>query len=344
MNLISMYRYLLLCFSLSATVASVQAQVRPQYSQYPMNLYLINPAVGGIEQYTDVRIGHRSQWSPLEGAPATSYLSVHGSIDYDNPSVPAMPRTTDPAQRHQAYKRKINPNRPVSPHHGVGGLIAVDRIGPYQRIQTNLSYAFHVPLSSLTTLSAGVSGGLFQNALDQSRVHLADPNDQALANGSWRDYRWDLTAGLCLYSQRYFVGASMAQFLGDEFTFLNQTETAYETNAFHYYLTGGYRIEASSQVSVIPTVLVKFYSPASPSVDVTMMASFIDRVWAGLSYRSDQTWVALTRFSVTYLLDIGYSFDYNATQIGPLSHGNHELTVGLRLYNRHKVLRPSYFW
>ena len=339
-----MYRYILVFFYLSASVASVSAQVRPQSSQYPMNLYLINPAVAGIEQYTDVRIGNRSQWSQLEGAPTTTYLSVHGSLDYSNPTMPAMPRTIDPAKRHQAYKRKINMNRSVAPHHGVGGLIAVDRIGPYQRIQTNLSYAIHVPLSTLTTLSAGVSGGLFQNALDQSRVHLANPNDRALTSGSWRDYRWDLNVGLCLYSQRYFVGASMAQFLGGEFSFLDETETAYETNAFHYYLTGGYRIEATSQIALIPTVLVRFYTPASPSVDVTMMASFIDRVWAGLSYRSDQTLVALTRFSVTYLLDVGYSFDYNASQTSPLSHGNHEVTLGLRLYNKRKVLRPSYFW
>ena len=339
-----MRQCILFVISLSMTLLTVQAQVRPQYSQYPMNLYLINPAVAGIEQYTDVRIGNRSQWSSLEGAPTTTYLSIHGSLDYDNPTVPAMPRTTDPAKRHEAYKRKINVNRPVAPHHGVGGLIAVDRIGPYQRIQTNLSYAFHVPLSTLTTLSAGVSGGLFQNSLNQDLVHLANPNDQALSNGSWRDYRWDISAGLCLYSQRYFVGASMAQFLGDEFTFLDETETGYETNAFHYYLTGGYRLEATPQIALIPTVLVRFYTPASPSVDVTMMASFIDRVWAGVSYRSDQTWVALTRFSVTYLLDVGYSFDYNASQISPLSHGNHEVTLGLRLYNRRKVLRPSYFW
>ena len=340
-----MFRYLLVVFILATLAPSVQAQVRPQYSQYPMNLYLINPAVAGIEQYTDVRVGNRSQWSQLEGAPTTSYLSIHGSLDYSNPTVPAMPRTTNPAQRHQAYKRKINENRPVSPHHGVGGLVAVDRIGPYQRIQTNLSYAIHVPLSTLTTLSAGVSGGLFQNALDQSRVHLVNPNDQALTNGSWRDYRWDINAGLCLYSQRYFVGASMAQFLGGAFSFLDETERSYEINAFHYYLTAGYRLEATPQVSFIPTVLVRFYTPAAPSVDVTMMANFIDRVWAGLSYRSDQTVVALTRFSVTYLLDVGYSFDYNASrQIGPLSHGNHEITLGLRLYNRRKVLRPSYFW
>jgi hypothetical protein len=42
------------------------------------NMFLIiiclNPAVTGIENYTDVKLGHRSQWTGLEGAPVTATL------------------------------------------------------------------------------------------------------------------------------------------------------------------------------------------------------------------------------------------------------------------------------
>jgi ABC-type enterochelin transport system permease subunit len=40
---------------------TVSAQQRPHYTQYVINNYIINPAVAGIENYTDVKISHRHQ-------------------------------------------------------------------------------------------------------------------------------------------------------------------------------------------------------------------------------------------------------------------------------------------
>jgi hypothetical protein len=49
-----------------------------------INNYVLNPAITGIEDYTDVRLGYRDQWRGIEGAPVTAYLSVHGSVGRDN--------------------------------------------------------------------------------------------------------------------------------------------------------------------------------------------------------------------------------------------------------------------
>jgi type IX secretion system PorP/SprF family membrane protein len=64
----------LFCYRLSA-------QQNPQYSQYMMNTYLINPAVVGIEDYTDIKVGYRNQWTNFEGAPTTYYLTAHFALD-----------------------------------------------------------------------------------------------------------------------------------------------------------------------------------------------------------------------------------------------------------------------
>jgi len=57
---------------------SASAQQRPHYTQYILNNYIINPAVAGIENYTDVKISHRQQWVGLDGAPVTTYITIHG--------------------------------------------------------------------------------------------------------------------------------------------------------------------------------------------------------------------------------------------------------------------------
>ena len=53
------------------------AQQQPQYTQYLINNYILNPALTGIENYTDVKLSHRHQWAGLQDAPVTTYLTIH---------------------------------------------------------------------------------------------------------------------------------------------------------------------------------------------------------------------------------------------------------------------------
>ena len=52
---------LLLTIFSALTVYSVNAQQRPYYTQYILNNFIVNPAVAGIENYTDVKISHPDQ-------------------------------------------------------------------------------------------------------------------------------------------------------------------------------------------------------------------------------------------------------------------------------------------
>lgn len=59
------------------------AQEIPRSTQYIFNNILLNPALSGIDNYTDLKIGLRKQWSGLEGAPSTQYLSLSTAIGED---------------------------------------------------------------------------------------------------------------------------------------------------------------------------------------------------------------------------------------------------------------------
>src|SRR3954470_16811434 len=65
--------------------AQLSAQQQPHYTQYILNQYILNPALTGIENYTDIKLSHRHQWVGLQDAPVTTYLTVHtpiGKKDY----------------------------------------------------------------------------------------------------------------------------------------------------------------------------------------------------------------------------------------------------------------------
>ncbi|TMI98102.1 MAG: type IX secretion system membrane protein PorP/SprF, partial [Bacteroidetes bacterium] len=57
-----------------------RAQQKPHYTQYVLNQYILNPAISGIENYTDIKISARDQWVGLTGSPKTSYITIHAPI------------------------------------------------------------------------------------------------------------------------------------------------------------------------------------------------------------------------------------------------------------------------
>src|ERR1700712_995974 len=114
----------LLAFIISCVQFTI-AQQRPQYTQYVFNNYLLNPALSGIENYTDVKAGYRSQWTGLQGAPVTSYLTVNAPLgnDFINGDANEMPAggAENPSSRLYTQYYQAAP-----PHHGIGFTLVTD--------------------------------------------------------------------------------------------------------------------------------------------------------------------------------------------------------------------------
>ena len=124
-----MRRILLLFIAFLLAGQFAIAQQRPQYTQYVFNNYLLNPALSGIENYTDVKAGYRSQWTGLEGAPVTSYLTLSAPIgsDFVQGDATAMPAYGG----ENPYSRMFTQNyQAAEPHHGIGLMVVSDAAGP----------------------------------------------------------------------------------------------------------------------------------------------------------------------------------------------------------------------
>ena len=75
----------LLMLLMIVVVSKISAQQKPYYTQYILNNYILNPALTGIENYTDIKLSYRNQWTGIDGSPVTVYLSAHtplGKKDY----------------------------------------------------------------------------------------------------------------------------------------------------------------------------------------------------------------------------------------------------------------------
>jgi type IX secretion system PorP/SprF family membrane protein len=214
------------------------AQTKPSLNHYLYNYYLINPAVAGIEDYVDVKSSFRSQWNGLEGAPETLALTIHGNIEGQrkvNPANPVQQKLAS-ADEHTVDLDGYN----ARPHHGFGGVLLADKIGPFSKIHFSGSYAYHIPLSKKYRLAAGLSLGMIQNRLDQSKITLQNPDDVAVSGERYTQTNPDLGFGLWFYSKAFFLGASGAQLFAYNQSFGDYIQSEKESYR-HFIITSGYK-------------------------------------------------------------------------------------------------------
>src|ERR1700761_7430902 len=153
-----MKRILYLSIFFAVSLQCALAQQKPQYTQYVFNNLLLNPAVSGIENYTDVRAGYRSQWTGLQGAPVTSYLTITAPIgnDFLQGDATAFPANGGINPSSRLYTQNY---MAAEPHHGIGASIVSDQAGPINQTTFDLSYAYHLGLAADLNLAVGASVG-----------------------------------------------------------------------------------------------------------------------------------------------------------------------------------------
>src|SRR5690606_41853167 len=96
---------------------------------YMANNFVLNPAVAGLEDYTDLKLSARSQWVGITDAPKTLYATLHAPI----------------------HTRDVRTS-----YVGIGGKVFVDRVGPISVTARVLSGAYHFTLHATYRFSLGL--------------------------------------------------------------------------------------------------------------------------------------------------------------------------------------------
>ncbi|SEM60981.1 type IX secretion system membrane protein, PorP/SprF family [Mucilaginibacter gossypiicola] len=336
-----MKRILYTLIVIAATTQFAKAQQRPQYTQYVFNNYLLNPALSGIENYTDVKLGYRSQWTGLEGAPVTSYFSVNTPIGnrFLQGDATAFPAGGGLNPSSRSYTQNY---MAAEPHHGVGLMVVSDKTGPITQTNIDATYAYHLGLTETLNLAVGVSAGVSHNVIDVSKLTYVDQNDPTINNITGSQWKPDLGIGVWAYSSNYFFGASVQQILPQNLYVTTSTTAVQNKTVPHYFVTGGVKLFVSDDITLMPSALLKFIAPVPVTFDVNMKMSFKDKFWIGGSYRRNDSYAALVGFNLNSLINVGYSYDFTTSALNTVSHGSHEIVLGILLNNRYKVTCPQH--
>ena len=273
------------------------AQQIPQYSQYMLNDYILNPAMTGQHDYWEVKSNNRLNWIGITDAPRTFILSAHG-----------------PFRKHNM---------------GMGGSVFADITGPTSRVGFYLSYAYHLKLSKSLKLGMGLSLGLLQYRIDGTKVTLRENGDPVFPNQMMTVYTADATFGINLKHKNFNFGISLPQIIGNDLKFLENQEETRSSLARHYMAMGGYTFRVGD-FGIMPNVLVKYVYPVPPQFDAGVKFDWRDQFWIGASYRHDDAVSFLGGLAYKDFLVIAYSYDLSTSNLNNYSNGSHELMVGVR--------------
>ncbi|MBA2249187.1 MAG: type IX secretion system membrane protein PorP/SprF [Chitinophagaceae bacterium] len=325
------------------------AQQKPYYTQYIINNYILNPALTGIENYTDVKLSYRNQWAGIQGAPVTAYLSVQSPIGKKDYRTTAT--SFEVPGENPRGKSFVDNYTAAEPHHGVGLIIMNDKTGYINRFSAYATYAYHKGISSRTTLAAGFLGGISNVSLDRSKIVWGnlDPNDPAIGidNGEIKKVKPEIGAGLWLYSADYFAGLSVLNIIPGKAHFV--TDKIYgDYFAPQFIATAGYRFFLSDDVTALPSLMFQFVKPFPVQVHLNVKVQYLDKLWVGASYRySDEFggFAAMAGLNVSNTFNLGYAYDVSTTsRLRTYTKNTHEIILGFLLNNKYGDSCPRNVW
>ncbi len=338
-----------LVFIILINTVALQAQQKPYYTQVVMNNYILNPAISGIENYTDVKISYRNQWTNLDGAPVTSYISLHGSLN--KKTITTTPTSFDMDGENPRGKSYVDEYTAPPPHHGIGFVLMNDKTGFLNRITAYGTYAYHLPLNEKTTLSAGTQLGYSTIKLDRTKAVWGslDPNDPAISydNGDLRKTKLELGVGLWLYGAKYYAGISVLNIVPGKVKFdaINKNGDNFKP---HLFATVGYKLFLSDDVSILPSIGAQYISPQPTMYMANAKVQYRSLIWAGVNYRYSDILgglSAMVGLNISNTVNISYAYD-NATSNRLKSYvGNtHEFIIGFLLGNSYGDGCPKNVW
>lgn len=340
----SMKKLVLLLVLLKSGFA-VFSQQKPHYTQYVLNQYIINPAITGIENYTDIKISHRAQWVGLQDAPVTTYFSIQGPLgknDYRTSSTSFSVPGENPRG-----KRYWDDYTAAEPHHGVGMQIINDRTGPINRFSAYATYAYHIGISPKTSLAAGFGAGISNVSLNTSKLDFiyvqVDPAVYSV--GILNKLKPDFNAGIYLYSSSFFAGISALSMIPQRISFSENAVAVNNDKIIpHLFATAGYRLLLNDDFNLIPSVMLKAVSPTPMQIDYNAKLQFRDLAWIGASHRSEDGFAGMLGLNVLNTFNIGYSYDYSTSKLNTVSKGTHEILIGFIFGNKYDDSCPKNVW
>lgn len=304
-----LYKIIMIAFVMVMVSPVLLGQQDVQFTQYLYNTMSINPGYAGSLDRLDIVGIYRDQWVGIDGAPVTQNLGIHAPLRNDQI--------------------------------GLGLNLVNDEIGPANEFIADANFSYKIQLSPTLRLGLGVKAGVNLFNVDFSKGDFQNP-DPVLNNNIENRFTLNLGAGAFLYSENWYLGLSVPDFITDDF--YDDVDQSVSKEELQYYLIGGYVFDLNNDFKLKPTFLLKYLDGFPLVVDISGNVLYKERFTLGVAYRYDDAISGLVGFQVLESLFIGYSYDYTLTDLSNYNDGTHEVILRFMLPSRNKTINSPRFF
>ncbi len=280
-------------FILSLLAGGVAAQSDVQYTHFTFNKLAYNPGYTGAKGAFDALALYRNQWAGIDGAPRTVHVNAHTPF---------------------AGKRN-----------GMGIGITSDEIGKVNTNSAEMSYAYRIKLGESSTLSLGMSGRFEQLRIKWSEADAIDPDDPEIPQGDETAFHANFGGGAYFLGKKYYFGLSLPRLLKSG---LYLDRSGKRDNPRTTYLMGGFSTSLSSNVELMPSIMMS-YNPAAPlDMDMNVNLVFKKIFWVGSTYRLGDSFDFLSGIEFGNGMRLGVAVDATHSELKKATNGSWEIMLG----------------
>jgi type IX secretion system PorP/SprF family membrane protein len=325
-------------FILALLVAqlSVYAQYLPNNSQAFQFYSVVNPAFTGIENFSDIKLSYRYQWTGF-GNMAPKFINLSYNARLKQPADLSFNslRPSNPALLRLPIKKRMI--------EGFSATVFQSQIGVIKSIGGGVNFSVNYPVVNDVRAAFGVGAYIENRKLDISSVTVREPDRDEyynhLLNSSTTETDLNMRAGFLLYSPKYYFGVSYLPLM---YTAIQATDVAMNRPFYKAAAQFGISLPVSDDLTFKPSALALLQLDNSVTYDVSVKAYIQKRFWTGLTYRSIQTGVGLLGFNLNETFSASYTYEFSLGRFQQFSGGSHELVLAMRLNNIKKY--NQYTW
>ena len=237
---------------------------------------MVNPAYVGVDGQTVITGSVRRQWTGINEAPETQGVSFGTSLGKNL---------------------------------GFGISVANDKVFIEKQNVVGVDFSYKVKMDDVVDLYLGLkAGGLFYN-VNTSGLR-GDPNDPSLVSES--TFNPNIGVGALLKSKSFFMSLSIPTLINSENSRnLRSTDRKIPVHKPHVYWSTGYDINLNPEATFVlkPSFMLRYVNGSPVSVDFNTMLKIQQYVELGGMYRTDKTYAAITNFTISKKLMVGYAYE-----------------------------------
>lgn len=272
-----------------ANYSSAQIQSQDFYSFRMDNMFNVNPAYANYSKGISINLGGISQSQGVDFNTKNLYLGISSK---------------------------------VAKNQGLGGNIITDLRGAFQTTKATLAYSYTAAFNEQTNLTFGLSAGILNFGMNNSRIEGVDYIDQT-----------DPTLNRNYYNRTQFVAGAGLLFRWKEldvsFSAPHLIITNNPANPYLHIATE-YRFNTGERFQVAPSFVYQHIPALGNLFAGYVKGSYKDVAWLKAGYQSNRSLHTLVGFNIQ-TIGIGYGYRFNLSKFNTVANGVHELMITFRI-------------